>query len=108
MEMTGLKVCGQRFIDSKGRSVLLRGINLSGDSKLPRTPDVPSHNSNDFWNTNQISFVGRPFDLADADQHLGRIVSWGYNVVRFVITWEAIEHAGPYVLRRLLQHRANP
>lgn len=93
--MQPLQVCGRQFKDRDGRAVLLRGINVSGDSKLPRSPDVPSHNLEDFWDLDTISFVGRPFDLKDADTHLARIASWGYNVIRFVLTWESVEHAGP-------------
>lgn len=94
--MLPLSVDGTHFIDTEGRTVLLRGINLSGDAKLPKSPDVPSHVSEGFWNADNVSFVGRPFELEDADEHLGRISSWGYNVVRFIITWEAVEHTGPY------------
>ena len=58
---------------------------------------MPSHISGeDFFNGDEVSFVGRPFLLAEADQHLARIKGYGYNVIRFLITWEAIEHAGPY------------
>lgn len=95
--MLPLRVEGTNFVDSSGQRIFLRGINLSGDAKFPRKPDVPSHISEHFWNGRDISFVGRPFPVDEADEHLSRIVSWGFNVVRFVITWEAIEHQGPYV-----------
>lgn len=94
--MTHLHVHDGKFWDEEGRTVQLRGINLSGDAKLPTCPDVPSHNLENFWEIEKISFVGRPFPLEDADTHLSRITNWGYNVVRFVITWEAVEHGGPY------------
>ena len=43
----------------------------------------------------QVSFVGRPFPLSDAHEHFSRLQHWGYTLLRFIITWEAVEHAGP-------------
>jgi hypothetical protein len=41
--------------------------------------------------------MGRPFPLEDAEAHFARLRSWGFTFIRFFITWEAIEHAGPGV-----------
>jgi len=63
-------------------------------------------------NHHSITFVGRPFPLEEAPQHLARLRRWGLSfsrsdstsgytnliptpLVRFLVTWEAVEHAGP-------------
>ncbi len=83
------------FIDPLGRRTILRGVNLSGSTKVPYTPNGATHLPIDFQNWADVSFIGRPFPLAEADEHLGRIAHWGFNVLRLLVTWEAIEHAGP-------------
>ena len=71
-------------------------MNVGANSKLPFKPKLPSHErSNNFFDGNSVSFEGQPFPLDEADEHLQRIKGWGCNVIRFTITWEAIEHAGP-------------
>ncbi|RHZ53627.1 hypothetical protein Glove_440g10 [Diversispora epigaea] len=81
--------------DSLDRTVLFRGINLSGASKNPSNPPIPSHQLEGFFDHRNVSFVGRPFPLAEADQHFSRLKQWGFNFLRFIVTWEALEHSGP-------------
>ena len=90
-----LKIDGTRFRDSSDREVTFRGINVAGDSKLPRNPDIPSHVREGFFDADDVSFVGHPFPLDEAPIHFARLRKWGYNTIRYVFTWEAIEHAGP-------------
>jgi hypothetical protein len=90
-----LRVEGHKFRDPNNREITLRGINVAGDAKYPKSPDVPSHASDGFYDGDNVSFVGRPFTLEDSSIHFGRLRKWGYNTIRYVFTWEAIEHSGP-------------
>lgn len=89
------------FIDNEGRKVILKGINVDGGLKLPRTPYIPTYkeNSNDpnsvFFDGENVTFVGRPYPLEECFEHFSRIKTWGYNTIRYIITWEALEHLGP-------------
>ena len=90
-----INIDGARFRDPYGREITFRGINFAADSKFPRYPYQPSHISDNFFDGDTVSFVGRPFLEQEAHTHFARLKSWGYNVLRYVFTWEAIEHAGP-------------
>ncbi|MFZ4673969.1 MAG: cellulase family glycosylhydrolase [Chlamydiia bacterium] len=68
------------FWDKDGARVRLRGINLSGASKTPSL-------KND-------SYINRPFSIEEADGHFTRLKDLGFNFIRYVITWDAIEPKG--------------
>jgi hypothetical protein len=81
---------GTRFVDNEGRTLTLRGVNLGG-AKLPAgyRSDESEAAGDD------ASYVGRPFPLSEAAEHLGRLRAWGFNIVRLSVTWDALEHKGP-------------
>jgi hypothetical protein len=78
------------FADSYGRSLLLRGINVSGDAKYPRIN--PLAGTPEFYDVNSVSYTGRPFaSLEEASEWWRRLKGWGIGVVRMVVCWEALE-----------------
>ncbi len=90
-----LKIKGEWFLDDHGRTVHLRGVNLGASTKVPLTPNGATHIKTDFSDHESVSFVGRPFPLKEANEHFKRLKQWGFNCLRFLVTWEAIEHSGP-------------
>ncbi len=90
-----MHIDGEWFKDDEGRSLILRGVNLGGNCKTPFRPDGATWKRDGFLDYKGVSFVGRPFPLAEADEHFRRLKEWGLRFERFLVTWEAIEHEGP-------------
>ncbi|KAI7895421.1 glycoside hydrolase superfamily [Mucor mucedo] len=91
-----MELNGRWFTDTKTKQTLLfKGVNVGGGTKLP--VGISSHDRQGYWvdYDRHISFVGRPFPLEEADEHLQRLVNLGFDLLRFIITWEAVEHEGP-------------
>ncbi|MDR0502105.1 MAG: cellulase family glycosylhydrolase [Treponema sp.] len=90
-----MRIKDNLILDDEGRTLMLRGVNLGGDSKCPYAP-AGSETEPAFLDTrNNVSFIGRPFPLEEAHDHFKRLKRGGMTFLRFIVTWEAIEHEGP-------------
>ena len=69
-----LHVENNKFVDEHGRHVLLRGMNLGGDCKLP-CPNGGTHIATDFADHHEVAFVGRPLPHSEADSILNELLS---------------------------------
>ncbi len=90
-----IHINGNRFTDEYNRTLILRGVNLGGSSKVPTEPDGDTRFAAGLQNPGAVSFIGRPFPLEEADEHFARLKKWGFTFLRFLTTWEAVEHGGP-------------
>jgi hypothetical protein len=70
------------FVDTDGAVVFFRGINLSRQSAYPTQKY-------------DITFVGRPFLDDEAEDSIRLIKNSGFNLIRLVVPWEALEHREP-------------
>ena len=95
--MAPIRIDRGSFRDEYNRQLLLRGVNLGGSSKIPFTPNGATFRREGFYHHRDVSFVGRPFPLEEAEEHFTRLRTWGLTFLRFLVTWEAVEHAGPGV-----------
>ncbi|MDP8257707.1 MAG: cellulase family glycosylhydrolase [Candidatus Alcyoniella australis] len=66
------------FKDAHGRYMFVHGVNVGGSTKFPATE-------------NPISYVGKPFPLEKADENFTRLRDAGFNVLRLLVIWEALE-----------------
>lgn len=93
--MQKIKTHSEFFLDKENNKIFFRGVNLGGSSKLPFRPNGATYNKDHFFDHLNVSFIGRPFPLSEADEHFSRLKKWGFNFLRLITTWEAIEHRGP-------------
>lgn len=86
-----------RFVDAYGRTICLRGFNVAGASKMPTEPNGFTHlwDKDSFYEHRTVDFTGRPFPLEEAPLHFRRLQAWGMPLIRLLVTWESLAHAGP-------------
>ncbi len=90
-----VRVEGKWIKDDHERTLILHGINVDGACKTPFPSDGGARAGRGFFDHRSVSFVNRPFPLEEADEHFRRLRSWGFDHLRLLVGWEAIEHAGP-------------
>ncbi|MDR1857989.1 MAG: cellulase family glycosylhydrolase [Treponema sp.] len=90
-----MQIVNNLVLDGEGRALILRGANLGGGSKNPFGRPGWGLSPESLKNPAEASFVGRPFPLEDAESHFDRLSRAGMTFLRLVVTWEALEHAGP-------------
>ena len=89
-EARSVTTLGGEFVDENNRTLFYRGINLGGSSKIPFSSNCENKTSL----CADVSFVGRPFPIEQADIHFNRLQSWGYNFVRLIVTWKPLSTWG--------------
>jgi len=90
-----MRIINGQVLDDEGRTLMLRGVNLGGSSKNPFGPPGWGLRPESLKNPEDASFVGRPFPLDEAESHFERLKRAGLSFLRLIVTWEALEHAGP-------------
>lgn len=73
---------------------MCRGVR-SGRWPCSRSPSAPASVRGSYTDAEHVSFVGRPFPLSEARTHCARLRAWGLPLIRLLVTWEALSHAGP-------------
>jgi len=76
---------GDWFRDNYGRYLLFRGVNFASRSKLPPyLPIAP-------LDVSQINQVDLQSEIDKVGQHLDNLKDLGFNVIRLLIMWKALE-----------------
>ena len=79
--MTVISTDQSFFKDGHGRYLTLNGVNFSGSTKVPAE-------------FNPISYVGKPAPLDQLDKHFSIMRDLGFNAIRLLVIWEAVEPYG--------------
>src|SRR5215211_8206783 len=88
---------GSWFNDDQGRHLLFRGVNFASRTKLaPYLPIAPLETKN-------LSQLNLKQEIKSVEPELDRLKDVGFNVVRLLISWKAIEPRPNTNLDELLQ-----
>jgi len=82
LPLTRLRVDRTYLRDGHDRYVFFHGVNASCSTKVPVKIDPA---------TGMPVYVGRPFPLATARQEFARLRDMGFDSIRLLVMWEAIE-----------------
>ena len=88
----GFSKDGKWFKDSHNRYLLFRGVNFGSRSKLP--PYLPIAR----LETTQINLEELKQEIESISTDLDRLKEWGFNIVRLLVSWKALE---PYPNKNL-------
>jgi len=88
----GFSKDGKWFKDSHNRYLLFRGVNFGSRSKLP--PYLPIAR----LETTQINLEELKQEIESVSTDLDRLKEWGFNIVRLLVSWKALE---PYPNKNL-------
>src|SRR3712207_2951744 len=76
---------GSWFSDDQGRYLLFRSVNFASRSKLPPyLPIAPLETKN-------LSQLNLKQEIKSVEPELDQLKDWGFNIVRLLISWKAIE-----------------
>jgi hypothetical protein len=76
--------------DTSGRYIFFHGVNVAGSTKVPARGDKNGAPTNEI-----PTYVGKPFDLANAATELKKIRDMGFNSMRLLVIWEGIMPRSP-------------
>ena len=78
---------------STNQIIQFRGVNLPA-----KTPTYGNNPDIFYSSKHNVSFIDTPIPLKTAHEHFHRLSCYGFNLVRLVVTWEAVMHENPGVI----------
>ncbi len=82
-----IHVRGCNFVDDLGRTMIQRGINLSGSNKVPFTPNGATQIDESLFEHDMVSILGRPLPLNQAKNQLKGSACGVSTIIRQLINF---------------------